>query len=350
MEAGSHTRAEIASQPEAWRLTLEALAAVEDQAAEAATAAAGGPWVLTGCGSTYYLARASAAVLRRRGQVARAAPASELALFPGAALARAGALVAFSRSGTTTETLWAVDRYRQLRPDGKVFVITCAPGTPLAARASLALVAAHAQERSVVQTRSLTCMGLMGEALAAWATGDPGALQALAQLPGALEALLAREGELPRRLAADPGLERCFFLGSGPLHGPACEAALKAKELGRAWAEAFHTLELRHGPMALVDPATLVVGLISDSAAEHELAVLSHTRSLGARAVALAEGRGDLDWSGVDHVAELRSGLDEWTRGMLYLPLLQAFALEWALARGHDPDRPANLAPAIILE
>ncbi|HMQ35349.1 MAG TPA: SIS domain-containing protein [Chloroflexaceae bacterium] len=350
MEAGSHTRAEIASQPETWRLTLEALAAVEERAAETVDAAAGGAWALTGCGSTYYLALASAAVMRRRGLPARAAPASELALFPGDALSRAGALVAFSRSGTTTETLWAVDRYRQLRPDGKVLVVTCAPGTPLASRASLALIAAHAQEQSVAQTRSFTSMGLMGQALAAWATGDPGALQALAQLPGALESLVAREGELPRRMAADPGLERCFFLGGGPLYGLACEAMLKTKELGRAWAEAYHPLELRHGPMALVDSGALVVGLISDSAAEHEVAVLRHMKSLGARTVALAEGRGELDWSGVDHVAELRSGLDEWTRGMLYLPLIQSFALEWALARGYDPDRPANLPQVIILE
>ncbi len=349
MEAGSNLRAEIDSQPEAWRLTLEALAAVEDAAAEAAAAAAG-PWVLTGCGSAYYLALDCAAVLRRRGLGALATPASELALFPGDTLARAGTLVAFSRSGSTTETLWAVDRYRQVRPDGAVFAITCAPGSPLASRASLALVAAHAQEQSVASTRSFTCMGLMGKALAAWATRDPGALPALAQLPGALEALLAREGELPRRLAADPRLERCLFLGSGPLYGLACEAALKAAGMARAWATACHTLELRHGPMALVDEAALVIGLISDSAARHEAAVLAHAGSLGARTVALAEERGALDWAGVDHVAELRSGLDEWTRGILYQPLLQTFALEWALARGHDPDRPANLAPVIVLE
>lgn len=348
MGAGAHTRAEIASQPEAWRATLAGLGAVEGDAA-AFAAASGGPWVVTGCGSTYYLALSVAAVMRRRGLEAVAAPASELALLPDERLGRAGALLALSRSGATTETLWAVERYRGLRRDGRVVAATCAPATPLVAMADLALLATHAQEQSVAQTRSFTCMGLMAQALAGWAAHAPDVLQALGRLPDALDDLLARAGDLPRRLAAAPGLERCLFLGNGPLYGLACEAMIKTKEMGKAWAEAYHTLEVRHGPMALADPAALVVALVGDSAADAELAVLRHMRALGARTLALAEERGDRDVSGADGLVELRSGLDEWTRGMLYLPLLQAFALEWALARGHDPDRPANLPPVITL-
>lgn len=349
MDPGSYTRSEIASQPQVWRETVALLESVEARVSAEALRAPP-PWIVTGCGSTYYLALATAAVMRRRGLAAQAFPASELAFFADSHLSRAGALVALSRSGTTTETLWAVERYRQLRPDGALFAITCTPGTPLVARASLTVLAEHAQEQSVAQTRSFTCMGLIGQALAGWAVDAPGQIQALGLLPVALEQLLVREGELPRRLAAEAGRERCFFLGGGPLYGLACEAALKTKEMSLAWAEAFHSLEVRHGPMALVDPATLVVGLISDSAAPAELAVLQHMQSLGARTLALAEDRGAHSWSGVDRVVELRSGLDEWTRGMLYLPLLQLFALEWAVARGLDPDRPANLPQVIRLE
>jgi glucosamine--fructose-6-phosphate aminotransferase (isomerizing) len=119
--------------------------------------------------------------------------------------------------------------------------------------------------------------------------------------------------------------------------------------MARSWAEAYHTLELRHGPMAVVNADTLVVGMISDSAKEAEIKVLQHMKRLGARTLALAETAGAYDWSGVDRVIELRSGLDEWERGALYLPLIQWIAFHRSLAKGLDPDSPVNLTAVVNL-
>jgi glucosamine--fructose-6-phosphate aminotransferase (isomerizing) len=72
-------------------------------------------------------------------------------------------------------------------------------------------------------------------------------------------------------------------------------------------------------------------------------------QGLGARTLALVEDASVFtDWQ-ADHVIELHSGLDEWERGLLYLPVLQRMAYYRAMAKGLDPDRPNNLTAVVEL-
>jgi len=349
MTLGAYTRLEIDSQPSVWQATLDDIAAQQGQLSSALAGLSTAPLIVTGCGSTYYLSLHAAAVLRKIGVQAWALPASELVYFAQEHRPRRFNLLAVSRSGTTTETVRAVEGYRAAHPQGTAIAITCAPETPLTAHADASLVAAHAPEQSVAQTRSFTSMALLAQALAGLVAGNPARLTRLRGLPAALAGLIEREPETPQQIGADLSIERLFFLGSGPLYGIACEAMLKTKEMTCSWAEAYHVLEFRHGPMSLAGQGALVVGLISDSAAEAEIKVLHDMRQLGARTLALAEARGSYDWIGVDQVIELHSGLDEWERGALYLPLLQWIAFHRALAKGLDPDHPVNLTAVVYL-
>src|SRR5690606_13567687 len=86
--------------------------------------------------------------------------------------------------------------------------------------------------------------------------------------------------------------QRVFYLGSGALYGLACEAMLKMKEMSLTHAEAFHTLEFRHGPKSMVDSETLIVGLL-DGQNEIELAVIEEMRALGATTITLSQAAGD---------------------------------------------------------
>jgi glucosamine--fructose-6-phosphate aminotransferase (isomerizing) len=219
----------------------------------------------------------------------------------------------------------------------------------LAQQANFALVTPGGQEQSVAQTRSFTSMLLLIQALAAALASDEEMLERLYRLPDALEDLVARLGDLPQRLGADQDIERIFFLGGGPLYGLANEAMLKTKEMSLSYAEAYHPLEFRHGPMSMVDEHTLAVGLLSDTGLAEELRVLEDMQGLGACTLALIEdGSLFTDWQ-ADHVVELRSGLDEWERGPLYLPVIQRVAYHRAVAKGLDPDRPHNLTAVVEL-
>ena len=349
MKAGAHTWQEILSQPQTWRATLDAFAAVRPALEDFLDRAGLHQIAVVGCGSTHYLAQAAAAILTHRaGTPAHAFPSSEVWLYPGVLLAGRTLLLTVSRSGTTTETLRALERFRAAG-GGPALAVSCYPDSPLVQRADLALVTPSAQERSVAQTRSFTSMLLLTQAMTAVLAGDEGMLAGLRRLPSALEDLVARLGDLPRRLGEDEGIERFYFLGGGPLYGLANEAMLKTKEMSLSHSEAYHPLEFRHGPMSMVNEHTLVVGLLSDSGLAEELGLLEEMQGLGARVLVLIEDASALSGWRADHVVELGSGLDEWQRGPLYLPVLQRLAYHRALAKGLDPDRPNNLEAVVFL-
>ena len=346
---GQHTWTEITGQPEAWRSTLETFTADRTVLEDFLNQADFAQILVVGCGSTHYLAQTAAAILTRRTRTpAHALPSSELWLFPSTASPDRTLLLAVSRSGTTTETLRALERFRETN-DGPVLAVTCYPKSPLSQQADFALVTPAGQEQSIAQTRSFTSMLLLTQALAATLAHDEGILECLQRLPDILEGLVARLGDLPQRLGTDPDIERIFLLGGGPLYGLANEAMLKMKEMSLSYAEAYHPLEFRHGPMSMVNERTLVVGLLSDTGLTEELRVLREMQGLGARTLALAEDASVFtDWQ-ADHVVELRSGLNEWERGPLYLPVLQRMAYHRAVAKGLDPDRPNNLTAVVEL-
>lgn len=343
--AGQHTYAEITSQPDAW---AQAVALSQPQGPALATlwAQRRSPTLLfTGCGSTYYLSLAAAALARERKLPANAAPGSEAWLLSSGVMLSPNEtiLVAVSRSGETSETLRAVDAFRTA--GGKtVIVVTCYPDSRLARTADLLLAAPAGQEKSVAQTRSFAAMLVLCQMLIAGLSGDEGAAARLAHLPDAGRRLIADHGRLAGRLGAEQSLQRFFFLGNGPLYGLACEAMLKMKEMSLSYSEAYHVLELRHGPMSMVDGSALVVGLLSDASMTQERAVLADMRTLGGRTLAIAEQE-----PGGGEQVSLRSGLLPHERLVLYLPFLQLLAYERAIAKGLDPDNPANLTAVVKL-
>ena len=118
MQRGMHTRAEILAQPEAW---ADALEVVEKSRGKVLSLFhAGYQQVLfTGCGSTYYLSQAAAALYQEMtGRLARAVPGGELLLNPSAVSGSGQTLlVAVSRSGRQPETMRAVEEFRKKNRD-----------------------------------------------------------------------------------------------------------------------------------------------------------------------------------------------------------------------------------------
>jgi glucosamine--fructose-6-phosphate aminotransferase (isomerizing) len=339
---GRYTRNEILSQPQVWRATFESLRA--QQAALCDFFAAGGysHIYFTGCGSTYYLALAAAAILQELAPVAaRGLPASEIWLNPAAVVRSPDKplLVAVSRSGETTETLRACSAFRS-KHGGDVLTLSCYPGCALTDLGDLNLVFPEAQEESVAQTRAFTTLYLATVALAAlWGDRD----DLFAALPGLMPAaqrLLNTTTENVAVLGSDLALERFYFLGSAFRYGLACELSLKMKEMTLSHSEPFHFLEYRHGPKSMVTTQTLIVALLSEANRAQEIAVIDEMHAMGARTLTLGEDAGDI---------QFHSGLDESLRGPLYLPAVQMMAWSRSVAKGLNPDRPNNLDSVVVL-
>lgn len=339
------TYKEITTQTEAW---AEAVTVVSDQANALKQLWAQKQYttvIFTGCGSTYYLSLAAAALLQSlSGTPAKAVPGGELFLYPQSAYAPAGKdktlLIAVSRSGTTTETITATQKFIEAER-GDALVITNYPDSPLAHLGHMTISLPAGQEESVAQTRSFASMYVAATALAAVLANRDDLLAAMAGLPACGQKLMDQFEPLAQSVGENLELDRFYFLGSGPRYGLACEANLKMKEMTLTHSEPFHFFEFRHGPMSMVNHKAAVIGLLSDERHSYEMAVLKEMKALGGHVISVGEAGTDVTFN---------SGLPEAIRNVLYLPALQLMACYRSLAKGLNPDRPANLTAVVELD
>jgi fructoselysine-6-P-deglycase FrlB-like protein len=285
----TYLRDEIASQPSVWARTLEMSVSGLPESGERVA--------VIGCGTSYYMAQAYAALREAAGQgETDAFPASE---FPVAR--RYDRVVALTRSGTTTEVLAALARCT-----APTVAITADPATPISSAAGTVIVLDFADERSVVQTRFATSALMLLRA----SLGE-----SLAELPAAAEEALTTP--LARELLT---AEQVTFLGTGWTIGLANEAALKLREAAQAWTESYHAMEYRHGPLSIAAPgrAVWVFGPAPDGLAEDVRATGAHL---------------------------------ELFDGDPLVSLVRAHRLAEAVAesRGLNPDQPRNLTRSVIL-
>ncbi|MGE5463986.1 MAG: SIS domain-containing protein [Syntrophothermus sp.] len=331
-----HTYTEILSQTDAWAQAI-------DLSRHLSLPGAGDyrQVLFTGCGSTYYLSLAGAALYQElTGNTARAVPAGELLLNPQIILTREKTLlVAVSRSGTTTETVKAVE---QFKADGKGDVLAISNyDEALSGLADINIVIDKGQEESVAQTRSFASMFVAVSAICARMAGRSDLLDSMSGLPSVGDQLLGKYETFAKQIGENLDFDRFYFLGSGLRYGLACEVNLKMKEMTLTHSEPFHFLEFRHGPMSMVNEKAVVVGMLSDVNRLHEMKVLSEMKMLKGTVVSLSEKEADVAFE---------SAIPEPVRGVLYLTVLQLVAFYRSLAKGLNPDRPNNLTAVVKLE
>ena len=282
---------EIASQPVCWARAAEVALTVGPELPQPGDRVA-----VVGCGTSFYMARAVAALREAQGGgETDAFPASE---FPTGR--RYDRIVAISRSGTTTEVIQLLERLAGV-PRA---VVTADAASPAAELAETSIALDFADERSVVQTRFAT--------------------SALAMFRAHLGEDLAPAIADAERALAEPSdptpFEHVVFLGHGWTVGIAEEAALKLREASQTYSEAYPAMEYRHGPVSLADVRSLVwiVGSPDPTVADD-------VRATGA-AVRVAT---------LDPMAEL--------------VLIHRLAVALAEAKGLDPDHPPHLSRSVLL-
>ncbi len=333
-----HTYKEIISQPEAWAQALDVVHASQLPKAGDYTQV-----LFTGCGSSYYLSLAAAALYQElTGRAARAVPAGELLLNSQTVVRRdvisPSLLVTISRSGTTTETVKAVDKFKNEKR-GDVVVITNY-GEVLSRFADINIVIDSGQEESVAQTRSFASMYVAVTAFCARMAGRSDLVEAMGRLPEVGNWVIGNYESWAKSIGENLAYDRFYFLGSGIRYGLACEVNLKMKEMTLTRSEPFHFLEFRHGPMSMVNENAVVVGMLSDVNRVHEAKVLSEMKMLGGTVAVVGEKEADVCF---------KSNIPEEVRGVLYLPVLQLMAFYRSLAKGLNPDRPNNLTAVVKL-
>ncbi|MFD7921170.1 SIS domain-containing protein [Streptomyces sp. NPDC059740] len=296
MTETTYMETELRSQPETWQRAAELVAA------GVPLPKAGQRVAVVGCGTSWFMAQSYATLRESSGAGVTDAFAASEAFLDGAR--GYDALIAISRSGTTTEVLRLLDAVR-----GRIPTVTVLgdPDTPATDLSDETVVLDFADERSVVQTRfATTALSLfrahLGEDVAAAAQDAHSALDAPVE---------------QRWLDA----EQFTFLGTGWTVGLASEAALKMREASQSWTESYPAMEYRHGPISIAAPGRV-------------------TWSFGEPPEGLA---GDVAATGAEFVHHARDPLAE-------LVLAQRVALARARARGLDPDNPRSLTRSVMLD
>jgi glucosamine--fructose-6-phosphate aminotransferase (isomerizing) len=301
--------------------------------------------VVTGAGSSYYLAQAVAAAARASlGRAVIAAPLSELILRPDGVLVGDEPVVIISRSGSTSEAVTVAER---MSATGHPTVaVTCRAESPLAALADVTLVSPTGDEAAIVMTRSFASMLALLLAVVARLADDDELASDMRRLPERWPE--ATEAAATGRRLGETDWSRVVILGGGPAIGIANEWGLKLTETSQVPTSAYEPLEFRHGPISVCEPGVLVVGLVGGAGVADEAAVLAETAELGAATWLIARDEDEARGAG-GTVSLIGGGLHPVARLPLLLHPAHALALRIALARGRDPDAPRHLGQVVIL-
>jgi glutamine---fructose-6-phosphate transaminase (isomerizing) len=349
--AGQHTLSEIFSQPEMWRETAEQLARQEELSELSRIFSARNPWLFVACGSSYYLSQLTVAVWQEMFQAPCAGvPASEFLFAMREILQRTAArqVVLVSRSGETTEVLRAAEI---LKGDSSILTlgVTCSAKSTLERLCRHTLKLTWADERSTVMTRSFTSMLMAFERLGGALSGESQWKNALDGLPEKVQPWLKANAAKIQDFGAKRGFADLVFLGQGAHYWLAQEAALKVTEMSSSYAQAYHTLEFRHGPRSIASRDTLMTFLISDAAEEEETVLVSELKELGAATLVVVNRATPALARSSDLLIELRLDEPEFARLAQAAIPAQLLGVAIGLRKGLNPDAPKNLDRVVTL-
>jgi glucosamine--fructose-6-phosphate aminotransferase (isomerizing) len=307
---------------------------------------------ILGCGSAWLAGRVGAQLIEQLARLpADAEPASEFR-YRNAVIERDALYIAVSQSGETFDTLAAVQEIR--RKGGRILGVVNVVGSTIARACGRGVYLHAGPEVGVVATKTFTCTAValallaihLGRLRDLSVANGARLVAALQALPGHIAGILEREPEIAQLAQRFQGVEHAFYVGRAAGHAIASEGALKLKEVSYLHAEAYPASELKHGPLALIEPGTpTVIVLPRDDLYAKNLSTVEEIKARGGPVIAITHpGAPAVD--GAFEVPALEPELDPL---LLNIPL-QLLAYHVALQRGTNIDQPRNLAKSVTVE
>jgi len=265
-------------------------------------------------------------------------------------------VIAISQSGETLDTLAAVEEAKER--GATVLGIVNVVGSSIA-RATDAGIYLHAgPEIGVASTKAFTAQVAVLTMLAVElgrrkhisSVEADRCIDELSQIPDKVSTILAQSEKIREIAAANIDKDNWLFLGRGFNYPVALEGALKLKEISYIHAEGMPAAEMKHGPIALIADGMPAV-FIATTGPQYDkiMGNITEVRARGGRIVAVAtEGdRNIVQYA--DHLITIPDA-PEFLQPMLTVVPLQLLAYHAAVLRGHDVDKPRNLAKSVTVE
>lgn len=332
-------------------ITFDEMTLTDDQLANASKV------VLVACGSSYHAAMVAKYAIERWARISVEVDIASEFRYRDPVVDHTTLVIGVSQSGETIDTIQAL---REAKNRGAMVVaVSNVVDSSMAREADAVLYTRAGLEVCVASTKAvlaqIAALELLALRLAQLRSSLPAAvvaerLQELAGVPELVRTTLDRDGDVAAIASALRDTRDFFFLGRHVGYPAALEGALKLKEISYLHAEGYPAGELKHGPLALIEPGVVVVAIATDDELREKLlSNIAEVKSRGATVVAVCSD-GDTDVAAVaDFVARVPS-TDPLLAPLVDIVVLQQFAYHLARGRGLNVDRPRNLAKTVTVE
>lgn len=264
--------------------------------------------------------------------------------------------IAISQSGETADTLSAM---RLAKNEGlKIVAITNCVGSTLSREADDVIYTHAGPEIAVASTKAYTTQILCLYLLAIKAgklrgilseSDEKSLLLELESIPEKIQNILDNKSIIQKFASEQFNKDKIFYIGRQFDSATALESALKLKEVSYMHSEAFAAGELKHGPIALIDPKTLVVAIASEPKLYEKIGSnMLEVKARGASVLVITQDEKEFSTK-ADEIFKIPECSSTFASLLTVIPS-QLFAYYCSVLKGFDPDKPRNLAKSVTVE
>lgn len=343
-----YTEKEIFSQYEALEKSLSYLKEQRNKIESFLKEADYGSLVFTGSGSSYSLCRSGEMSVKvHTNYNASAVAAGDLMLnYPHYKnIIKNSLLIAPSRSGSTSEVIKSVKKAKK-DFDIPVLSISANEDSDLSRLADFNLALPWAFDESVCQTRTVTNLYLTQLFIIAILSEKENLIKDIEIAVSNGEDYIAEYKDTLEQIGKDDSWDKVIVLGDSELEGIADEAAIAFKEIPRIPSNYYHILDVRHGPMVLVDNKTLVILACSPFDESYQQDLIRELQEKGAQVVTCSYNETNIE---SDYNIEVEVFDNYGVMGIPFILVPQVIAFKKAMSKNINPDKPESLDPWIEL-
>jgi len=312
--------------------------------------------IIVSCGTSYHSGLVGEYILEEYAGIPTEVEMASEFRYRKPLLGKKTLVVAISQSGETADTLAAI---REAKEKGALTIgIVNVVGSSIARETDAGVYCHAGPEISVASTKAFTSQLAVLTLLSLYLGRQRGLSLVLGQriikelllVPRHMERILEQAPVIKKLAKKYAKQSHYLYLGRKYNYPNALEGALKIKEIAYVPAQGYPTGEMKHGPIALIDPSVMAVMMVpQDSVYEKNMSGMQEVLARGSRVLAIGtEGDAGLAKQATDTLL-LPKTLEMLSPALAVIPL-QLFAYFVAVERGYDIDQPRNLAKSVTVE
>ncbi|MCR5761921.1 MAG: glutamine--fructose-6-phosphate transaminase (isomerizing) [Treponema sp.] len=313
--------------------------------------------VITACGTAYHAGVVARYAFEKFARIPVVVDVASEFRYMNPILNKDDVFIVISQSGETADTLAAL---RLAKKSGvHVIAITNCVGSTVSREADDVVYTWAGPEIAVASTKAYTtqlaCLYLLALKAARLrgqlSDGEYASLlKELSSIPDKVQQILDDKAGIQKFVSQNYNKEKVFFIGRQFDSASSLECALKLKEVSYMHSEAFAAGELKHGPIALVDPSTLVVATATVPELYEKIASnIVEVKTRGAATFVITQDTAGAFKDAADQIVSIPDTEPAFAPILSIIPA-QLFAYYCAIHRGNDPDKPRNLAKSVTVE